>query len=326
VVVTALHFGAIISNKSRWINYMDKILRFISACKKQAGFTLIEILFVIAILGVIAALGMSLTTQRTQKFKVEKAALQLQQMLQAGMTFYSDNKNTWPNDCTASSTSIDCCDEISANKFCPYLPQWVKGTASGAYPVNPWGNRFYWQKVAASATVSNFQVSIVTPSAVVAQQLAALLPNAKVTGSTISTMVSPPSSGGGGSSTIVGFGTFPDSSKPPYGPNDFDGQGNLKTSPSVSVSCPSNTTASLMAYPVVAQVGTGPARAQVLFNLSLQPKCDPPGSSSVCTIFASFQSLNRDYSLHPAVIAEGASVLIDGKLVIGYIAFCMSNS
>jgi prepilin-type N-terminal cleavage/methylation domain-containing protein len=64
--------------------------------KRFKGFTLIELLFVIALIGVLASFGVSMMQKRTENFKVEKTALQMQHMLQAGMAWNVDHKSEWP--------------------------------------------------------------------------------------------------------------------------------------------------------------------------------------------------------------------------------------
>ena len=64
--------------------------------KRFNGFTLIELLFVIALIGVLASFGVSMMQKRAENFKVEKTALQMQHMLQAGMAWNVNHKSEWP--------------------------------------------------------------------------------------------------------------------------------------------------------------------------------------------------------------------------------------
>lgn len=64
--------------------------------KQIYGFTLIELLFVIALIGVLASFGVSMMQKRAENFKIEKTALQMQHMLQAGMAWNVDHKGDWP--------------------------------------------------------------------------------------------------------------------------------------------------------------------------------------------------------------------------------------
>ena len=64
--------------------------------QKSLGFTLIEILFVIAILSVVASIGIATFQQRTSSTKLQKAALQLKALSQAALDAYNDNR-IWPH-------------------------------------------------------------------------------------------------------------------------------------------------------------------------------------------------------------------------------------
>jgi prepilin-type N-terminal cleavage/methylation domain-containing protein len=122
------------------------------------AFTLIEMLFVIAIIGVIIALNMLTVQQRTQQQKIEKAALQVQQILQGGLAYYEDYK-LWPSVISPPSPS-----------FGPYIPESM---------ANPWGKLVdnvytykYW-----SADGIQFQVWVAAPTPQLALRMAAMLPN-----------------------------------------------------------------------------------------------------------------------------------------------------
>lgn len=128
---------------------------------KTKGFTLIELLFVIAIISVIAAAGMSIVKQRAQEAKVEKCALQMQQMLQAGMAYYVDN-NCWPHEAKCASGAPDFATH--------YIPV---GTT-----INPWGEQLNYQYTATPG--SRFQVTTKAPNNSIAQRVAGMLPNAEV--------------------------------------------------------------------------------------------------------------------------------------------------
>jgi prepilin-type N-terminal cleavage/methylation domain-containing protein len=122
------------------------------------GFTLLELLFVIIIAGVITLLGIHLYQIRSETYKVEKTAQQIQQILQAGVSYYIDRK-IWP---TSTTPSPD---------FNLYLPF---STSS-----NPWGNYPY----EFHPTPDNFKFQVIAHniSLSAANRIAALLPSAITT-------------------------------------------------------------------------------------------------------------------------------------------------
>jgi prepilin-type N-terminal cleavage/methylation domain-containing protein len=67
------------------------------------GFSLIELLFVIAVLGLLSTTAILFYQQRMQTQKIEKTVAQMGQWLQAGMAYYVKYKK-WPLDATTLST------------------------------------------------------------------------------------------------------------------------------------------------------------------------------------------------------------------------------
>ncbi len=119
------------------------------------GFTLLELLFVIVILGVIATFGLTLFQQKTSRFKLEKAALQIQQIQQAAIAFYVDN-NQWPANCDPNDAD-----------FASYLPIGIT--------TNPWGISYQCQ---VSSSGKKFQIISSVDSKATQEQLTAVLPSA----------------------------------------------------------------------------------------------------------------------------------------------------
>jgi prepilin-type N-terminal cleavage/methylation domain-containing protein len=162
----------------------------------KSGFTLIEILFVIAILGVIFAIGLAMTQKHTEQFKVEKTALQIQQLLQAAAAYYVDNA-CWPNapECKTSGMNV-------VPDFNQYIP--VNGTK------DPWGNIYTFTEVGDHH--EKFQVSdnlLYLPDDAIRQaiatRVAALLPNASGDGGKITSEVSVPGYAQGNKWTFNGI-------------------------------------------------------------------------------------------------------------------------
>lgn len=123
---------------------------------KLLGFTLIELLFVIAISSILVSLGIVMMQQRNQQAKVEKTALQMQQLMLAGLAYYVDN-NCWPETGTCLATTP---------LFDKYIP--INGRT------NPWGSSYAFSIQTANA----FQVQVNTPTMAIAQRVAGMLPKA----------------------------------------------------------------------------------------------------------------------------------------------------
>lgn len=122
------------------------------------GFTLLELLLVIVILGIIGSMGIALYQRSAIDVKVQKAALQMQQILQAASAYYTDN-DCWPNSTTCKN---------NPPSFNNYLPDGMTN--------NPWGQAYNWS---ATTLGKKFQVSSGDlPSLQTVAQLKAILPNA----------------------------------------------------------------------------------------------------------------------------------------------------
>jgi prepilin-type N-terminal cleavage/methylation domain-containing protein len=127
---------------------------------KNSGFTLIELIFVIAIISVTITLGISYMSKLAERTKEKTASLQIQQILQAAMTYYVQNQK-WP----------DNADTSNAGDFKDYIP------AIDRLKTNPWGvNNYSWTADTSDANL--FTVSTKVPDTNTAARLMASLPNA----------------------------------------------------------------------------------------------------------------------------------------------------
>ena len=125
------------------------------------AFTLIEILFIIVIIGIITAISLTSFQQRSLNTKVDKTALQMQQILQAANTYFSA-WGCWPN-------SSSCPNNAPAFNY--YLPL---GNST-----NPWGTPYTF--AADPNQSNNFLVySGNLPNAQIASRVAGFLPNANI--------------------------------------------------------------------------------------------------------------------------------------------------
>jgi general secretion pathway protein G len=140
---------------------------------KHVGFTIIELLFVIAIIAVLFTIGVSCYSKETEHFKVKKTALQIQHVLQAAQAYYADN-NSWP-----ATSDTDQENAFNTN----YI--------GGAIKKNPWGSdSYHYENPVDKGTIKMFTVSTTISDTNAAAQIRALLPAVKnETGGTITTYV-----------------------------------------------------------------------------------------------------------------------------------------
>lgn len=64
--------------------------------KIQPAFSLIEVLFLIVVLSIIAVYAINLSSKRSQEALADKTASMMQQWLQATNNYYTTHQNTWP--------------------------------------------------------------------------------------------------------------------------------------------------------------------------------------------------------------------------------------
>jgi prepilin-type N-terminal cleavage/methylation domain-containing protein len=136
---------------------------------QKNGFTILEVLFVVAIMGVMASLGACFYKNHVDSFKTQKTALQMQQWLQAGSAYYVNN-SCWPS--SSDGQTVDCQNQ-PVNDFTPYIP--------AGNTTSPWGDNYTYTPVNNVAGKNMlFQVSVPVLTPETAQKVAALLPNEKV--------------------------------------------------------------------------------------------------------------------------------------------------
>lgn len=138
----------------------------------QKGFTLIEMLLVMVIASMILYMSLNYITQRTQSMSIDRTAAQMQQILNAGLSYYV-KFGTWPTT-----------GPISTLQAAGYLP-------AGTF-VSPIGGQPY----TISSSQALFSVSVTLPASsnatAVAQIIAGKLPLATVSGNTITASVNIP--------------------------------------------------------------------------------------------------------------------------------------
>lgn len=155
------------------------------------GFSLLELMLVIALMGILTTIGISSYRFRLQQRMVQKTSVQMQQILQAAMAYHVD-EGEWP-------------ESMHERKFVDYLPQ---ALVDGA---NPWQQPYRLMQHQGH----RLGVSTVLPSKALAEQVAALLPNAvaeeQAEGVTVGSDVAVPgqSSAAHGGVQIIGMGLWP---------------------------------------------------------------------------------------------------------------------
>lgn len=109
--------------------------------KKSKGFTLLETMLVLAIMGGILVVALNYSTRTVAQGRRDKTALQMQQILNAGLAYYN-TYGVWPGDCpgvgcvfasnsTSNSTAWGSLSSLSGAGFLPT-----------SLVNNPYGNGF----------------------------------------------------------------------------------------------------------------------------------------------------------------------------------------
>ena len=126
--------------------------------RRSGGFTLIETLFVIAILSVIASMGVALYQTRANTAKTNQATEQVDVLTQAVVEYYNKH-GFWPSKLNQSDLST-------------YIP-YGKTNSTGEY-LNPWGGAY--TSTTTDITDGNYNITTLTPNENSAAQIKAKLP------------------------------------------------------------------------------------------------------------------------------------------------------
>lgn len=159
-----------ILNQNKYF-YRDVSNGTCSKVAKHGGFSLIEILLVIAIIGVISILTINLLQQQEQQIKVRKAALQMQQIFIAANTYYS-KEGRWPQ--PEDTKFID-----------EYLPQ-------GILNQNPWGHQYSYVPFLVDGEWRRFRITTAVVNKEIAARISNMLPNAESNDTTVIAEISLP--------------------------------------------------------------------------------------------------------------------------------------
>ncbi|MCH9644372.1 MAG: type II secretion system GspH family protein [Gammaproteobacteria bacterium] len=174
---------------------------------KTLGYTLIELLLVIAIISLIAALGILAYRRYFFTQRVEKVSLEMQHVLEAAMAFNVDHQGSWPD---ANQATPNCIPVSSSNTFVrDYLPQGRRDNATTSF-----GNHYCWSAVQSGShevgtSTQNasrlFWVAVRVPNGDrnLAERIAARLPDTIVTSDPTSTASPAPACAASGGECYV---------------------------------------------------------------------------------------------------------------------------
>lgn len=100
----------------------------------KKGVTLFEMLLVMVVIGMILMVSANYLTQRTEQMKLDRAAAQIQQILNAGMAYYV-NTGSWPSNlaCLQGSGAGNCSVKYLPNTM---INPWGRGYTTGTDTIN----------------------------------------------------------------------------------------------------------------------------------------------------------------------------------------------
>ncbi len=163
--------------------------------KKVKGFTLLEIMLVLAIASSLFVLLMNYSTQKAAELRRDKTVLQVQQILNAGMSFYL-NKGYWPLvGATISSTG---CGAATWTDTSVLRPNYI--------PTNLINNSYakqYYVTCSTAANGGNFYVAFQVDTAANASIIAGKLPLAYTSSVSLPGAGAPPVAAASGTTVIA---------------------------------------------------------------------------------------------------------------------------
>lgn len=154
--------------------------------KKNKGFTLIEMLLVITLIAIIAALSILTFRLHAESERIDKAALEMEQVLQAAMAYNNINRK-WPE----NNSALPDCDPSNH----PNLADFINHYLPNGEVTNDFGHHYCWGSTGgANQNNTLFWVAIQVPNhdIAMAKRIAARLPNAITTSNPISLMMPAP--------------------------------------------------------------------------------------------------------------------------------------
>lgn len=150
---------------------------------KTRAFTLVELLLVIAVISILAAVGIMSYRRYFQVNRIDKVAISMQHVLEAAMAFYVDN-DAWPSD--------NSCDGPG-----PTQQEFINNYLPNASYRSYYGTNYCWEAAGNIDPKRLFWVALNIPGAGsdrinIAKRLASRLPNAITTSDPASPDPTPP--------------------------------------------------------------------------------------------------------------------------------------
>ncbi len=145
---------------------------------KLTGFTLIEMMLVLVIMSTIVVMISNYTVLKTGQVRRDRAALQMQQILNAGLAYYINN-SMWPGWVTASSS---CPTALATLQGANYLPSNMK---------SPYINNQTYT-ITCDPNSGVFYVAVTTENQADANILAGMVPLGSTSGLTVTAQVNIP--------------------------------------------------------------------------------------------------------------------------------------
>lgn len=106
--------------------------------RAQKGFTLIEILLVVAIIGTLAAMILPRMTGRSEKAKIAVAKVDIDSNIASALKLYELDNGTFP-------TTDQSLDALLKKPSTSPIPENWNGPYLEKEPVDPWGRRYQYQ-------------------------------------------------------------------------------------------------------------------------------------------------------------------------------------
>jgi prepilin-type N-terminal cleavage/methylation domain-containing protein len=255
----------------------------------QKGVTLIEVLLVMVIMSSVFVMLIGYTTQKTEQIRIDRATLQMQQILNAGMAYYVNNGN-WPVPTCGTASSLSPLQTSPSN----YLPSTVN---------NPWGGTY---TINCSSTTGTFSVTanITAASASTLAVLAGRLPMGVTGTNTVTASVNIPGQNLNNARSVNFAGIFhPDACVPvPSCPSGMTVQ--IMVTPAQVTGNNISYLSSSTAFPLVnfSAYATGPNKAT---STSGPPVCAGETSSSLSYPVQSTYCLSGMSGYSPVTINDG---------------------
>ncbi len=307
--------------------------------KKNRGFTLIEMLLVITVIAIIASMGIMLLHKNAEDAGINKAAMEVQNILQAAISYNVNNNGSWPIAYLCGSSGVP------SSNFVNYLP-------NSDYQSH-YGMNYCWSQ---DSTTPRFWVALPFPGSeyLKAQRIAAALPNAyAVTDVNTATPqadlctgaestcylraeITQPSLQGGGTASgglaAAGYCKPPEANNNSMNPLIGSGPNvsctyqntvdTSKTTYNIQFPCPSGLTGSVVVTPNFLYMGTQNDAAHTfsVFLYSMKP-----GDIQVCNTANNITSCSVDIYVR-STIGSGTSILQNtgrpGYVGATYVAYC----